>query len=88
MQPKRRACPRLGRLVLDGVFHREPGAERPSFRAARRLSEADLSDVQQAVRAKIHGLLRRRGLLPDESSEDRWDEKASPPRGVLLSACA
>jgi len=66
-------------LVLDGVFHREPGAGRPAFRAARRLSEADLSDVLQAVRAKIHGLLRRRGLLPDESSSALAELAESSP---------
>jgi hypothetical protein len=41
-------------LVLDGVFHREPGRERPAFRAARRKGEADLAErspAQAGVRA-------------------------------------
>jgi hypothetical protein len=48
-------------LVLDGVFHKQPGQERPAFRAARRMGEADLADVLQSVIARVSGVLRRAG---------------------------
>jgi hypothetical protein len=51
--------------VLDGVFHRESGREKPAFLAARQLSEGALADILQAVRVRILGVLRRRGVLTD-----------------------
>jgi hypothetical protein len=36
-------------LVLDGVFHREPGRERPVFRAAQRMGEDDLAERSPAL---------------------------------------
>jgi hypothetical protein len=75
-------------LVLDGVFHREAGRERPVFRAARRLSAGDLSDVLAAVRARIVGLLRRRGLLPEEEPLALEDLAQSSPTLAGMQAAS
>jgi hypothetical protein len=74
--------------VLDGVFHREPGSERPAFRAARRLSAGDLSDVLTAVRVKILGLLRRRGRLPDGETSGLEDLAESSPTLAGMQAAS
>ncbi len=74
-------------LVLDGVFHEVPGV-RPAFRAARRLTATDLDDVLQAVRVKILGLLRRRGLLPDEAGPEAGDPQLSLLSGLAATSIA
>jgi hypothetical protein len=60
-------------LVLDGVFHRAAGRERPAFRAARRMGEADLAEVLQTVVAKVRAVLRRHGLSPDDETGALFD---------------
>jgi len=64
-------------LVLDGVFQWKEGQEKPAFLAARRLSEGDLADILQAVRVRVLGLLRRRGVLPDGEPSALEDLAAS-----------
>jgi hypothetical protein len=67
-------------LVLVGVSA-PPGADgRPRFRTAHRLRRWELEDVLQAVRARILGLLRRRGKLGDEPGpEDGGESQALLP---------
>ncbi|MHC5212111.1 MAG: transposase zinc-binding domain-containing protein, partial [Planctomycetota bacterium] len=66
-------------LVLDGVFHREPSRKRPVFRAATRLGEADLTDVLQAVIAKVLAVLRRHGLSPGDEEVGLFDMAERSP---------
>jgi hypothetical protein len=67
-------------LVLDGVYEPAGPGERPRFHMARRLRRWELEDVLQAARARILGLLRRRGKLeaePDAEPPGLLDELAA-----------
>jgi hypothetical protein len=77
-------------LVLDGVFHREPGRERPAFRAARRMGEADLAEVLQTVTAKVLAALCRHGLSPDDETGALFDlaERSPALAGVQADSIA
>ncbi|MBM3986143.1 MAG: hypothetical protein FJ296_10735, partial [Planctomycetes bacterium] len=67
-------------LVLDGVYEPSGPGGRPRFHTARRLRRWELEDVLQAARARILGLLRRRGKLepePDAEPPGLLDELAA-----------
>jgi len=77
-------------LVLDGVFHREAGRERPVFRAARRMGADDLGEVLQTVTAKVLAVLRRHGLSPDDATGALIDlaERSPALAGVQTDSIA
>lgn len=76
-------------LVLDGVFHDEPGhegrARSPRFRVARRLHDGELADVLQTIEAKIGAVLQRRQL---EEASAQADLAARSPELAAAQAAS
>lgn len=61
-----RLNPHLHSLCLDGVFAEEEGGELV-FHPLPFLTNDDVADVLQIARARILALLRRRGVIEDDS---------------------
>jgi hypothetical protein len=53
-------------LAIDGLYTRASLSAPPRFHPLPGLSELDVAEIEQAMVAKILGLCRRRGWMPDE----------------------
>ena len=76
-------------LFLDGVFYR-PRPGRPlKFRALPRLTDEEVGEVLGAFRTRLDRLLKRRGLLDDDTTSDEdAPTDAEPIQQLALASAA